>query len=407
MGQDRDIKMNFGKMVDFNKLIDLVANQEKKKSTITSNIVINQSVNGTDDVLKAAKANQELITSLGGLKKVTTELKQALKFKSSSKEDTLSRIAKISSAYDKTAPGEFVQMVNAYRAQYDDWEKLTEDFFSGITKIRDRYNKIISSNKDKNGRQTYADDNYSLSPQRIKGILDKYSPVQHPQLWLKFDLNLNEDTIISEYQKRREALIQKLTSLDKGKFKGEFGYETEKLIFDGDKDLRDFVSYYAELEELIKEYGGEIPDRIREIYNAIQKENEDGTLRLDNALKRGKTAYKDFFDSLKEYGKASALESFSTDAVDDIEKKISSLDGKIGKLFKSFKESYGKNIKNSGEDENYYLNKINSFERMMISAQNLRQEISELQSHPLCPREPSGNRPRSAGNQDRGRREVL
>ena len=78
MGQDRDIKMNFGKMVDFNKLIDLVANQEKKKSTITSNIVINQSVNGTDDVLKAAKANQELIASLGGLKKVTTELKQAL-----------------------------------------------------------------------------------------------------------------------------------------------------------------------------------------------------------------------------------------------------------------------------------------------------------------------------------------
>ena len=72
MGQDRDIKMNFGKMVDFNKLIDLVANQEKKKSTITSNIVINQSVNGTDDVLKAAKANQELIASLGGLKKEET-----------------------------------------------------------------------------------------------------------------------------------------------------------------------------------------------------------------------------------------------------------------------------------------------------------------------------------------------
>nr|MCR4717533.1 hypothetical protein [Lachnospiraceae bacterium] len=282
------IEKDYGIGGDVEKILyDLLNDSKSTKNNknVTENININfkQNVSGTDDVLKAAKANQELIKSLGGLKKVTTELKQVSKFKSSSKDDALSRIAKISSAYDKTSPGEFVQMVNAYRAQYDDWEKLTEGFFSGITKIRDRYNKIVSSNKDKNGRQTFADDNYSLSPQRIKGILDKYSTVQRPQLWLKFDLNLNEDTIISEYEKRREDLIQKLTSLDKGKFKGEFGYETEQLINDGGKDLKDFVSYYAELDELIREYGGEIPDRIRELYNTIQKENKDGTLRIESA----------------------------------------------------------------------------------------------------------------------------
>ena len=82
------IEKDYGIGGDVEKILyDLLNDSKSTKNNknVTENININfkQNVSGTDDVLKAAKANQELIKSLGGLKKVTTELKQVSKFKSS------------------------------------------------------------------------------------------------------------------------------------------------------------------------------------------------------------------------------------------------------------------------------------------------------------------------------------
>ena len=384
-----DKSYNFGEGIE-KLLTDMIVNSKTSKNGNDANkninVNINQKVSGTDSVLAAAKANDAFVKSLGGVKKVTTELKQLLSFKSSSKEDALTKIANISEAYDKIDPGQLVRMVNAYRAQYDDWEKITEEFFAGITRIRDRYNKIVSSNLDKSGRQTYADENYSLSPQKIKAILDKYSDVQHPQLWLDFDLKLDEQTIIDEYTKRRDALIEKLNSLDKGKITNEYGLE-EELLLDDNKELKEFVSFYSELESLVKDFGGDIPNRLKEMYSNIEKANEDGMLRINSAIQRGKNGYKDFISSLKEFGLVGDLTGFSEDAIDDLDKRISNLFDKINRLSRGFESAVTTGVKKSGEDESYYLGKINSLESMIETSQKLRSEIGDLQSQNLSEKE--------------------
>ena len=369
-----------------NRIIDLTSGIENLiKNAIESNVTnktnddsidikINQRVTGTNDVKNATKALNDYSKAVSNIS--NKDLKKLNKFKFSSKKEGLGKID-IAKQMASAKPGDFVSLVNAYRAQYDDWESITEDFFQGITKIRDRYNKIISENPG------YGKD-YVYSVDRLKNFLEKYKDYQGElsSLSIKLGINIDEEKLVKEFEERRSKLIEKLTSLDKGKGQELSSKEEYELIINDRQSIKEFMQYFSELEKLSETYGKEIPERIREIYDAIQRENKDGSLRIQSDISKGEKSYKDFIKSLKDLGFADNIDltkSVETD-IEDISKKLQALSKKSNDVFDKVNKAQGERIHRKWEDEDYYTSRISNLETYIEATRKIREELNTLRA---------------------------
>lgn len=319
---DKDITIDLGSEIS-SLISDAVASSETKKGNQkidnNINVNINQNVKGTNQVLNSVKALKEYNKETQIALKQRSEQNKVAKYRITSKQDAFANMAKARYEGNK---GELVSWVNAYKAQFDDFDKITEDMVIGITKIKDTYNDIIKNTIGSNGKQSYLHESgYVNSVERFKELFKKYENWQ-PTLSMKLNFDVNEEQATKQFEEKKNELTKKLSSLDKGKekrigttLKGEtYEYWDEDILSDN-KAIKEFIEYYTELDKIISIYGGEIPDRIKEIYDAIEGANEDGSLRIGSAIKRGEGNYKDFIQSLRvfEAGEnATSEETFET-----------------------------------------------------------------------------------------------
>lgn len=323
-------------------------------------------VSGTKELSNAVKLWNELI-------KVQKDYNKLKRYKSVNPQDALD---KINSVNIKTNPGDLVSFVNAYKAQFNDWDNITEDVYKGITRIKEAYERL-SKETNADGQLKYVKN----SIDNFKDLFLKYSELEHLGFSVKYDLNFDDEDVIEQFQNRKQALIDKINSLDKGKKQTIFG-EEEIILGDPKSEIK-IIEYFSELEKIIDMYGGEIPERIRELYSAITKEivSDDKNIQkaAESASERGFSSFNRFIKDLKKNGFSNNVDLDNT-VLDKYSKKIDELGDKADKVFDNITSLYSKTIKKSGEDENYYISKIDELTAYLDTIENLREELNRIQT---------------------------
>ena len=358
-------------------LVNNKINNNGKTVNAKANVEINQKVIGTKQVQEATQSIKDYNKAISGIPK---NIEQKLNnFKSSSIREAL---RKIEEANYSQKDGELVSMINAYKVQFKDWDSITENTLKGIDKIKNKYNELIKkTNKD--GQLTYGE-NYVYSIERLQALFDQYKDWK-PSITFKLNLNIDEENAITQFEERKNKLLEKLSSLDKGKTR----HENEDLITKQVKEfysenilndriaLSNFVEYYTELERVIEVYGGEIPERIKEIYKAIEKENKEGQLRINSAMQRGNTNYNSFIKSLKNNNYNANDSNIDTNSIafDLHEKATKIIDEGLSKI--------NEGIKKKGVNETYYENFLGDLNIILSQIENTRNKIEQLDSNSL------------------------